>query len=195
MPREKAVLYGEDLVRAVLREVAARGPAMVSLDAVARELHVSPATFYRRYPNRRDLLLTVFEQFHSNLVDQLDVLYGEYPEGEPFNEFWRTLTKLLAGDVQGRAFMRLYLERSLFLPEERRDPFVPATLEWWLVRNERDLGPAPAAVKARIVWGFLFALVLARDGSLERNPTLVRTLGAACEAALRAGMDPSGRGA
>ncbi len=185
MPRKRAAIYDEDLVKAVLGEVAARGSARLSMDAVARELRISVATLYRNYPSRRALLAAVLETFRCQLGDDADGLYNEYPEGAPFHDFWRTLAKLLVYDSNGRAFMRLYLERAWFLPSDEMDRVVPASLEWWLESNQRDLGPAPPALQARIVWGFLFALLLARGSQLERNPTLVRTLGEACWAALR----------
>ena len=190
MPRRRKVVESKELVRAVLREVAARGPAKVSMDVVARELRISVATLIRRHPTRTALLEATYEAFHQQIFDHIDAAYYEYPEAEPFQVIWRILTKLLVYDESGRAFMALYLERASFLPPEKLDEVVPSSLAWWLRANARDLGPAGQLLQARIVWGFLFALLLARGSQLDRDPSLARKLGEACWAALRHGAGP-----
>lgn len=174
-------------MRAVLNEVASRGVARVSLEAVARAAGVSTGTLYTWFPDRAALLACAYEYYNVFACEQIDALFGEYPEGLPFHRFWLTLTQQLLDDALGRAFVALFRERELFLPVEKQNEIVPAALKWWLERNRDELGPAEIDVQARIVWGMLYACMSEQNGRPLRSAALTRTLGEACWAALRSG--------
>ncbi len=190
MGRKKGAIVTKAVMRAVLSEVALHGVPRVSMTAVARAAGVSVGALYDRYPTREAVLAEAYWEFDCAATGRLDRLFGEYPEGEGFRVIWQTLTRVLLDDVSGQAFMRLFMEREHFLPPDKQAEVVPTTLRWWLTRNSRDLGPAPLEVHARIVWGFLLAVLSGPASQGPRDSALTRQMGEACWAALRAPPPP-----
>ncbi len=176
-----------------LRQLAAGGPAAVSVNAIARELRVSGPALYRYYSSRDELLDDVISDAYADLAAQLETAIGSTPAPSRL--------AVLAESYRGWALAQPHRYRLLYAPVlpsfdphaaslaeaaqqvmdlllgvladqasgvgERQwpDSVVPGDLRDWAARREvPEL--APYALQAVLVWTRLHGLVgLEIDGN------------------------------
>jgi AcrR family transcriptional regulator len=90
----------ERLIAAMAEECAERGYAETSVMEIARRAGVSTASFYRQFKDRRECMLTSFEELFGRLLEAIEAgCAGETDSGERASSGIRTAAALLAGDL------------------------------------------------------------------------------------------------
>ncbi|MBY0690464.1 TetR/AcrR family transcriptional regulator [Microbacterium marinilacus] len=171
-----------DRIVTAARDLFAEHGLKVSMRDVARRAYVGPATLYRRFPTKQDLLEEIFsEEMHAcrSIVER------GYADPDPSRGFTTSMTGLIMLNAHHRGFVEAFLASTPhldFLAEHRKDLLAQlATLA--------DRAKAAGSVRQDLTSADLTLLLLASRGisslSADKVDHAARRLSALALDALR----------
>lgn len=95
-----------DRVLAAARELFAESGLEVTMRQIARRAEVGPATLYRRFPTKQDLL---FEAFEDELAECRSIIYDGTVDPDPWRGFCDIIERTLLLNARNQGFTDAFL--------------------------------------------------------------------------------------
>lgn len=177
------------IAAAACRLFADRSYAAVAIPDIAGEVGVAPATLYRHFESKQDLVNHVFAGAKRALMDALtgDIADGDGPR-ERFSRVWRGLARFATEHPDEFAFLELHHHGAYLSPENQRLEAESLAVFVDLLSVASAAGVlrplAPAAMIA-MIWGAWSGLVkAARLGAVALDDATLRETEEAAWAAI-----------
>lgn len=177
------------IAAAACRLFAERGYAAVSIPDIADVVGIAPATLYRHFESKEDLVNHVFADAKRAMMEALSAAPrpGATPR-EQFSNVWRGLARFALERPDEFAFMELHHHAPYLSDENQRleAESLAVFIELFVAGTAaRILRPLPPAAAIAMIWGAWSGLVkAARLGAIELTDALIAATEAAAWAAI-----------
>jgi AcrR family transcriptional regulator len=171
---------------------AGRGYAAVSIPDIADAVGIAPATLYRHFESKEDLVNHVFAEAKGAMMDALaDAKDPGAPPRQQFSNVWRGLARFAAESPDEFAFLELHHHAPYLSPENQQLEAQSLAVFIDLLVAGTAAGiirPMPPAAAIAMTWGAWSGLVKAvRLGALQLTDELIAATEEAAWAAIARG--------